>query len=386
VSLRWRRACAALLASALGLGVAGSAEASRRWSSPTDRPREKDVLDVELVRPLVERGLMEHAPRELAGVAVDPATGDLFVGTRDGVLRALAADGVVLWERTLSAKLTAAPLFFEDSLYVGASDGKLHALDRIDGTERWSAKLGGELSSAPVRRGEQLFVGTDQGTIHALVAATGASAWVYRRDPVSDMTIQGGPGVAVDDARVYAGFADGVFVALDPTNGRRLWELPVGAPGKRFRDADATPVVDGGLVFMTGFVDGVVGVEAATGKLRWRKEAAGAHALGLGKGKLLVAGQGFVEARRPSDGASLWRVKLSENATAAAPRTALKLALVSTTRGLLVLDEETGEPLRRFDPGAGFGAPPALDRGRAWLLSDKGTLYRLRLVGVGSAP
>ena len=376
----------AVLAAVLAAGLAGPAAASRRWSSSSERPRERDVLDVELVRPLVESSLLEYEPRELAGAVVDPGTGDVFVGTRDGKLRAFAADGVVLWERALTAKLTASPLFAEDTVYVGASDGLLHALDRIDGKDRWTAPLGGELSAAPVLAGDRVIAPTDQGTVHALLVATGASQWVYKRDPLSDLTIRGGPGVSSDGARLYAGFADGVLVALDPGTGRRLWELPLGTPGRRFRDADATPILDGGLVFMTGFADGVFGVDAATGKLRWKKDGTGAHALGLAKGKLLVAGQGFVEARRPTDGASLWRVKLGHEATATTPRAAQKLVLVSTTRGLLVLDEETGEPLRRFDPGAGFGAPPALDRGRAWLVSDRGTLYRLRLVGVGASP
>ncbi len=346
---------------------------------PSQRASALDVFDVEWQKALTEREPLAYAPRELAGPSVDATTGDVFVGTRDGRFRAFTEDGRLLWEEQLGGPITSPPAIARDVVLVGASDGKLHAFDRAGGGERWSAYVGAEVLDAPALLEGAAFFGTDHDSVHAVELEGGASRWVYRRDPASELSIRGGSAVGLGGGRVYAGFTDGTVVALDPKAGRLLWEVRVSEAGRKFRDSDAAPIYRDGLVFVTSYSDGVVALEASTGKEKWKAKAPGATSLTLAGEHLLASGQGFVKALRPSDGGEVWRVATGK-ASAARPRVVKGLVAAATSEGLLFLDEKTGQPYRRFEPGSGFSAAPAVSGRALYALSNLGYLYRLRVV------
>jgi outer membrane protein assembly factor BamB len=337
-----------------------------------------DVLDIERQLPLVERELLEYEPREIAGPAVDDTTGDVFVGTRDGVLLSLTADAQELWRKQLPAPPTSAPTLTDDALYVGVADGRLHALDRFSGETRWSRFVAAEVIERPIATSSTLYVGTDHDTVQALDTGTGEPRWTYKRDTPAELTIRGGVGVALAGDRVFAGFSDGVLVALGAADGRVLWEARLAGALRKFPDVDSVPVVRNGRVFATSYAEGVFALDAATGKEVWKVEAPGAVSL-LGNGDLLfVGGAGKSRALR-LDGSTAWTIDTGSVATGA-PVVVDDLVAFPSRDGLLLADRVTGRPLRTFEPGSGFSSSPAI-RGRTlWALTNLGTLYRLRIV------
>src|SRR4051812_2754227 len=60
------------------------------------------IFNVEWWRPLVAPPMWEYAPRETASPAVDPDTGRVVTGTRDGKVRSFDANGNLEW--TFNAK------------------------------------------------------------------------------------------------------------------------------------------------------------------------------------------------------------------------------------------------------------------------------------------
>ncbi len=339
-----------------------------------------DVYDIERQVRLVERPILEYAPRERSGPAIDDLTGDIYVGTRDGVLRALTRDARELWRTDFPAALTSAPTVTDDALYIGAADGRLHAIDRFSGERRWSRFVAAEVIERPVAQGAWVFVGTDHDTVQALDAGSGEVKWTYRRDTPAGLTIRGGVGVALAGDRLFAGFSDGVLVSLGANDGRLIWEARLAGALKKFPDVDAVPVVRDGRVYAASFAGGVFALDAATGKELWRTEAPGAVALGTDGELLFVGGDTTARALRLADGVPVWAVDTGDVATGA-PVLVGSMVVFPSPAGLLFADKATGRPLRTFQPGSGFSVSPAVQGRTVWALTNLGTLYRLRTVG-----
>lgn len=372
---------AAALAAAGGASAAGSVAqrvpyAYGKRADPLLAPRFK-VFDVAWRQSLVQRGLLEYAPRELAGPAVDDLTGEIAVATRDGTVLLLTGNGHEIWRSSVGAAATGTPLVTDEAIYVGAADGALHALARFDGAEMWSAYLAGEVIETPIADGGRVYVGTDHDAVHALDEQTGEAAWVYRRDTGSQLSIRGGTGVSVGDGRIYAGFSDGAIVALAPDDGRTLWQAPLAGQGvDKFPDADAVPVFRDGTLYVTVYNDGTYALDAATGKVRWRADTRGASSLTLDGDRLFVGGAD-AWAIDANTGAVVWSVDLRSGWTAR-PLVVGKLVVLAGSTGMLFAERDTGRPLRVFDPGSGFASVPAARGSEIYAISNLGYLYALR--------
>lgn len=388
VPRRWQATpwlCSAPLALALivlGTQQAGASRLSpsieRRYEGPSQRARHS-VVQVERKRELVERGLLEYAPAEMAAPTVDPFTGDVFVGTRDGWVRLFDRMGRVVWGRDLGARPMGPARMTDAAIYLGTADGQLHALDRFSGEPKWSNQIRAQVLAAPAEDVGVLVVGTNQDAVLAFDAETGDALWSYRRSAGLHLSIQGGTSVTLDEGRIFAGFSDGSIAALGVDDGRLLWQAAT-APGsvRRFPDADAAPVVRDGVVYSTVFNDGVYAFDADSGKIRWRHDAPGAHSLAVEGSTLLVGGARHALALEADTGARIWAVDLGSSYVSQ-PVVARRVVFLAGPEGLRMVDWKTGRPLGRFQPGSGFGAPPVPVDDGIWALSNLGFLYELRI-------
>jgi len=361
------------------------AQASRLPPTPEVRrggaqPERFRALRVDWQRSLTEREILEYRPRELAGPAIDRASGDVVVGNRRGLVQLVDARGRQVWENQLGAGPVGTPELTEEAVYLGDADGNFHGIDRFDGTILWSKQIGGQSLARPAAREDAVFVGTDHDAVHALDPATGDTLWVYRRSTPATLSVRGGTAITLSEDRLLAGFSDGAVVALDPADGRVLWQTAgAGSSLQKFPDSDAAPILFDGVVYATVFNDGVHAYDAATGKLRWRVDAQGAASLAVAGDLLLVGGAGRAMGIKLSSGAVEWSIDLGKTYVTR-PIVAGKMALLAGPRGILLVATDTGKPIGRFSPGSGFSAPPAAKGTDVYALSDLGYFYKLELV------
>lgn len=159
-----------------------------------------------------------------------------------------------------------------------AGAGRAHAADRQDGTHDWPQWRG------PDRTG----VSTETGLLDRWPAEGPPLAWKV------EGVGAGYSSVAVADGKIYtlgtfakedgSGAAEHL-VALDASNGKRIWATPIG-------DADhsnGTPTVDGDRVYCVGLNGDLACLKTDSGEIVWKKN------FGQDFGGQMMSGWGYSE-------------------------------------------------------------------------------------------
>jgi outer membrane protein assembly factor BamB len=111
-------------------------------------------------------------------LAIGPDTDQrIFIGDWEGRMRVVTNDPNKnspreLWQLNLRQSLTAAPVFYEDQVYVGDHAGHVHAF-KLDREEAWSFDSGAAIYGSALPRGRVLYVGNDNNTLYALNRLSG---------------------------------------------------------------------------------------------------------------------------------------------------------------------------------------------------------------------
>jgi outer membrane protein assembly factor BamB len=362
--------------------MTGVALALALASAPTGLSARLPPAPVALYRVAWERTLapirtFEVGPLELGGATVDPVTGIVVFGTRDGWLHALRSDGTVIWEVRGEGAFTGPPAIDGDTVYAGSSDGRLYALVLATGKERWRYEAKEELGTRPVVANGTVFVASLQDTLFAVDAATGVWKWHHRREPRSGFTIHGAAAAAVRDGVAYAGYSDGTVAALDASTGRVVWERTV-APQGDYLDVDGLQLDDGRL-FATAYSGAVLALDAKTGETRWTFRAPGATRLAVRGGLVVAVTVEAVIGLARDTGAQLWTTP-HRGTPGSAPVFAGSFVAVPVGRGgLRFLEAASGRTIRVFEPGTGVVSAPGVLGRRLYVLSNGGGLFALDL-------
>lgn len=121
-------------------------------------------------------GLWRFTPENpLQGVKSSPALvdeesgGTLYVGAHDNNVYALdAISGDLLWTFRTANAVWASPLVIKDHLIVGDESGALYSLDRLTGQENWSMNLGAPIYIPPIVSNGLLIVRTADGNVYGI--------------------------------------------------------------------------------------------------------------------------------------------------------------------------------------------------------------------------
>lgn len=144
-----------------------------------------------------------------------------------------------LWKYSLGAGTWAPPVVADDTVYVGASDGKFHAVNAADGTARWVWPGAAAIDGPAVVAGDGIWFLDAKFNLVALNRADGTRRWSV---PVHDEKVAGKPApenptfnhraatpLVLEDV-VYVGSSDGGVYAFATATGEKLWRHDAGAP------------------------------------------------------------------------------------------------------------------------------------------------------------
>lgn len=197
----------------------------------------------------------------------------VYFGAGDGKVYAVRmSDGAVLWSSQTGGRIRSTPAVADEKVFVGSADGIVYALDAEDGSEVWShATEGAELASgefgfdrrtvqsSPAVAGGTVFVGARDGFLYALDAATGERRWRFDHE-VS--WVNSSPAVA--RGLVFAGTSDGQFIqAVDATSGAERWRVT--SAGIVW----TSPLVVGDELYVAEGAGRIRALDAGSGEERW---------------------------------------------------------------------------------------------------------------------
>ena len=198
--------------------------------------------------------------------------GTVVVGAGDGFVYAIdAGSGRVRWRAATEGRVRSSPAVDDGRVFVGSHDGRVYCFDLATGARRWRYDTEGvtlasgsfgfdrrSIQSSPAVSGGTVYVGARDGFLYAVDARDGRLRW--RVDHKVSWIITS---PAVSDGVIYAGSSDARFAQALDTAGKELWRF----------NADAvvwsSPAVAGAVVYFGDGVGRLHAVDRRTGVERW---------------------------------------------------------------------------------------------------------------------
>jgi outer membrane protein assembly factor BamB len=233
------------------------------------------------------------------GLAVGP-DGTTYIGSDASLLVAVKPDSNTLWDALLPEPPSQAPTVAGGRLYQPLV-GSLAALDAADGTLLWQLPLGAKPGQASVGQDGTIYLGTTDGRLHA-ISPDGQPRWAFD----TGKWARGAPLVRADGSIIVATDAGSVF-ALGP-DGAERWRFA----GTGALAATAAQGEDGTLYVPSS--EGLLYALGPDGTLRWQAQLPGAAVLAPAvgtNGTIVVASGNTLSALDPS-GALRWRFQAEE--------------------------------------------------------------------------
>ncbi len=275
----------------------------------------------------------------------------LYATTGFGEVLALrAANGGVIWRRSLGKPIRSAPTISEGRLFAITIENETYALEAETGRIIWqhsgiaeSAALMG--ASSPAVQGDTVVVAYSSGELFGLRTQNGRVVWA---EVLAVPTAKGAlPAIAdirglpvLDKGQVFAISHSGRFVALGARSGERIWEADLGGFN--------TPCVSLNAVFTVTNDNQLVALSRDKGQIIWVTDLQKFEDPAEKKGKSVVW-SGPVMA-----GGKLWLTNSLGYLVSYAPET-----------GTVISNQEVAEP---------FFLPPVVANRTMVLLSDDGRL------------
>lgn len=285
-----------------------------------------------------------------------------------------------LWSVPIPYGIESGGLLVGDTLFVGGLNGVMYSVDVDNGQINWAFETSHEIVSEPTLNNGSLFFLNSANTLFSLDASSGKQLWVYnRQETLTQMTVRGGSKPLFNNGLVYVGFSDGSLVAIQSQSGTPQWEIQLNK-NLRFKDIDASPVLDNDVLFINSFDDHLYALSKNDGQILWKSNTGGSTTPVI-SGDLIILGTSDYEvhALNKKSGQLVWSQKL--NGISTDPVLFKGHVLVGESMGKLkMFDLLTGQLKDSFEPGRGIMSKISTDKNKnVYFISGEGNFYALKV-------
>ena len=218
----------------------------------------------------------------------------IYAASAEGEVAAFERSrGKKLWKADMDTQLSGGVGVYDDALLLGSSDGFVIKVDANTGEQLWNTRLTGEILAAPQGNGRVVIAQTYDGKLQGLDFDSGEKLWTYDSN-VPVLTIRGTNTPILRDNTVYTGFANGRVVAFDAMTGAVRWEVRVAiSQGRseieRIVDVDGSMALVGNELYAASYQGRVVAIDVTNGRKLWQQDISSFSGVSQGFGNVYVA-------------------------------------------------------------------------------------------------
>ncbi len=304
----------------------------------------------------------------------------VWLASSDGEVAALdARTGTDIWRSRVHARISAG--VGSDGRYasVVTADNELVTLDA--GQELWRVRLTSQVFTAPLVAGGRVFVLGADRSVAAYDGLSGRRLWRNTRTGEALVLRQSGVLTAVGNTLVVG--LSGHLVGMNPDNGDVVWDIAIANSRgtndiERMVDLVGGISRDGNIVCVRAYQSALGCVDAARGRLVWKRSASGAVGLHGDDNTLYGAeGDGQLLAWRRSDGEPAWTSDLLRYRDLTAPLITGQAVVVGDETGLVHwLARMDGKPLTRTaTDGSALASAPVQAGQTIVVVTRHGSVY-----------
>ena len=193
----------------------------------------------------------------------------------------------------------------------GASDGHVAALNAADGKPLWTVLINGAVISAPAISDNVVAVRSIDGKLRALSPTDGHELWEADQE-VPSLSVRGTSSPVIVGDLIICGFDNGKVLAVNSSDGSRVWLSTISAPHgrteiQRLADVDGPVHVVGKDVYAVGYHGNVTMLALDSGQTWWSHEASSYRALAMGRDAVYMStAEGQVVALNRTNGSAIW--------------------------------------------------------------------------------
>ena len=355
-----------------------SATTFGNWASFRGNPQLTGVADSQL--PENPQLLWTFQVGDMIESTATVVDGTVYVGALNGILYALDAQtGGKKWTYQVEGAIKASPSIHNGVAYFGDGDGIFHAVDINTQAAKWQFTTEGEIISSANVVGDRVLFGSYDGFLYCLNRENGELVWKLETEGY----VHGTPGVwrhVANDSGKVNNFAivtgcDSYLRVINIDDGTQTQQVNLGAY------VGASPAISENRVYCGTYGTEILGVALDTGEIVWRYRHPKRRfpffaSAALTEDSVIIGGRDkMVHALSQTTGEPLWTHTAKSRIESSAAIVG-KRAFLGTTRGLFIaLDITTGESVWEFATGSSIVASPSVSDGRIYIGTEDGILY-----------
>ncbi len=302
----------------------------------------------------------------------------VITGNAQDGIRAFTFNGSELWKKEISAGIESGFTSKGNRLYFGANDYKFYSLNLESGIEVWHFDTEGEVLSRPLLYNDRLYFVTASNTLYCLQAKDGTLVWRYKRNTRDAFTVRGAATPVIHQNRLFVGFSDGFFTAINISNGSLIWERNL-ATNLKFKDVDASAVVDGDTIYVSAYDSALYALNSKEGRVLWSIEAGGSYPVTIANNKIYYSTSDSRLLIIDKQTGKITNEKYAKGIFQTAQVKDNLLFLADSAGPLKVFDANLDKQLDEFYPGHGISSPLTMSTTdkSLYFLSFGANLFRL---------
>ncbi|WP_298652192.1 PQQ-binding-like beta-propeller repeat protein, partial [uncultured Proteiniphilum sp.] len=189
----------------------------------------------------------------------------IYTNTSGEVKAARAEDGTTVWTYKTGGKIYSTPTVYNNTVWCASSDSFLYGLDLQNGKQRFKLKNDKAVVSSPACANEKVMIAGSDGHCRAWNVSTGKLLWEF--DSVKNFVVTR---PLVKDGVIFFGSWGNKFYALDIETGKPRWIWNSGHSNRMLSPAQVVPVATHGRIYLASPDRYMTVLDEDTGEVIWR--------------------------------------------------------------------------------------------------------------------